>query len=211
MLTWTGQQLGRFLAATADDRYGPAFHFLATTGMRRGELLGLRWADVDLGAGRVSIRRARVAVKHTASYGATKTGRSRVIELDRGTVDVLRRQRIRQSEDRLALGGHYADEGLVFCHPDGRPYHPERFSREFDRKQERFNREHPKGTLPRIRLHDLRHTWATLALGAGEHPKVVADRLGHTTTNVTLNIYSHVVEGMQSAAAENVAAMIFGS
>jgi integrase len=149
-------------------------------------------------------------VDHKTSYGSTKTGKSRVIEMDTRTVSVLRRQWKRQAEDRLLLGSGYLDEGLVFCHPSGRPYHPERFSREFDRKQQAYNRDHPETPLPRLRLHDLRHTWATLALMAGEHPKVVADRLGHTTTNVTLNIYSHVVEGMQSQAAENVAALIFG-
>lgn len=126
-------------------------------------------------------------------------------------MSVLRQQWKRQAEDRLLIGPKYAEGGFVFSHATGEPYHPDRFSREFDRKLERSNKDHAADPLPRIRLHDLRHTWATLALRAGVHPKVVADRLGHTTTNITLNIYSHVVEGMQTTAAENVAAAIFGA
>lgn len=211
MVTWTGPQLGAFLTATKDDRYGPAFAFLATTGMRRGEALGLRWEDIDLETGRVAIRRARIAVDHQAVAGKTKTGRSRVIELDARTVAVLRSWKARQSQERLLVGAGYQDEGLVFTFPDGRGYHPERFSREFERKQATYNRLHADGPLPRLRLHDLRHTWATLALQSSVHPKVVAERLGHTTTNVTLNIYSHVTQAMASNAAENVAAQIGGA
>lgn len=211
MTTWSAPQVDAFLGWVRDDRYGPAFHFLATTGMRRGEALGLRWADVDLEAGKVSIRRTLIVVGHQVTYGYTKTGKGRVIELDAGTVAVLRQQRARQGQDRWLFRSGYQDGDLVFSHPDGRPFHPERFSREFDRKVARYNREHPEAPLPRLRLHDLRHTWATLALRAGVHPKVVAERLGHANTTVTLNVYSHVVEGMQADAAETVAALIFGA
>jgi integrase len=102
----------------------------------------------------------------------------------------------------LLCGAGYHDEGYVFCHPDGRPYHPERFFREFKRMIERHQ-------LDRIRLHDLRHTWATLALKAGIPLKVVSERLGHATTAITADIYSHVTPGMQSDAAERVAALTF--
>jgi integrase len=211
MATWSGAQLGTFLAWAKDDRYGPAFAFLATTGMRRGEALGLTWEDCDLETGTVAIRRARIAVNHEAVTGSTKSGRAREIELDSMTLSILRQQRSRQAQERLLVGPGYSSEDLVFCLPDGRGFHPERFSREFDRKQATYNRLHPKSALPRLRLHDLRHTWATLALTASEHPKVVAERLGHSSTNVTLNTYSHVTKAMASKAAENVAAMIFGN
>jgi integrase len=102
------------------------------------------------------------------------------------------------------MGGGYEDHELVFCHPDGRPYHPDRFSREFDRMVERLH-------MRRIRLHDLRHTWATFALQAGVPLKVVSERFGHTTTAVTADTYSHVTQGMQTDAAERVANLIFGS
>jgi integrase len=99
----------------------------------------------------------------------------------------------------------YEDHGLVFPRPDGKPFHPEVFSKTFDRRvrQEGFN------DLPLIRLHDLRHTWATLALKAGVDVKVVSERLGHSSPVVTWTIYQHVVKGMQTDAAEKVAAAIF--
>ncbi len=210
MTTWSGAELVRFLDWTEGDRYNIAWAFLATTGMRRGEALGLTWEDIDFDANKASIRRAITAINHSIERGATKSGKSRVIELDTRTVAALRSHRARQAAEKLRLGSGYQDQGLIFTLPDGRPYHPERLSREFDRKQSAYNREHPGSTLPRLRLHDLRHTWATLALKAGVHPKVVAERLGHANTNVTLNVYSHVTAGMQSDAAEKVAASIFG-
>ena len=99
----------------------------------------------------------------------------------------------------------------MFTLPDGRGYHPERFSREFERKQATYNRLHPETPLPKLRLHDLRHTWATFALAAGVHPKIVSERLGHSKIAITLDLYSHVTPGMQSDAAEQVSSMIFGS
>jgi integrase len=164
--------------------------------MRRGEALGLRWDDLDLEGGTAAIRRASIAIDHKPVVGATKSGRAREIELDGMTVAILRQQWSRQAQERLLVG---------------RGFHPERFSREFERKQATYNRLHPSAPLPPLRLHDLRHTWATLALKAGEHPKVVAERLGHSSTNVTLNTYSYVTKAMASNAAENVAAMIFGN
>ena len=103
------------------------------------------------------------------------------------------------------MGPGFTDRGFVFCLPDGRPYHPERVSTEFDRRVEKW------GLQPRITLHGLRHTWATLALRAGVHPKVVQERLGHSTIGVTLNTYSHVSIGMQRDAAERVSGLIFGT
>ena len=135
-----------------------------------------------------------------------------MIELDARTVETLKSWKARQAEERLLVGpGYQNKDGLVFTLPDGRGYHPERFSREFDRKQSTYNRLHPDTPLPRLRLHDLRHTWATLALAAGVHPKIVSERLGHSTISITLDLYSHVLPGMQSEAAEQVSNMIFGS
>lgn len=105
----------------------------------------------------------------------------------------------------LKLGLRPDADSLVFCHPDGRPYHPERFSREFDRRLDRFD------FTPRITLHGLRHTWATLALAAGIPTKILSERLGHSSTAITENVYSHVTPTMQAEAAETVAALIFGN
>jgi integrase len=203
MKTWTGAQLERFLALAEGNRYHPAWFFLATTGVRRGEALGLRWSEIDFDASTAALRATLTAVEHQIKVNhRTKTDKDRVIELDIRTIAILKGWRATQAQEPLLCGAGYHDEGYVFCHPDGRPYHPERFSREFKRMIERHQ-------LDRIRLHDLRHTWATLALKAGIPLKVVSERLGHATTAITADIYSHVTPGMQSDAAERVAALIF--
>lgn len=109
-----------------------------------------------------------------------------------------------QNQERLLLGESYVGHDLVFTLADGRPYNPDRVSREFDRRLARHG-------LPRIRLHDLRHTWATLALESDIHPKVVQERLGHSSIAITLDLYSHVIRPMLTGAAETVADLVFGS
>jgi integrase len=201
---WNGLELGEFLdrSAAEGDRYYPAWMTLATTGMRRGEMLGLRWSDVDLDRRVATIRQTLIVVNHHAEFGTPKTKKgARTIDLDLGTVEVLRSLRKRQVEERLAMGQGWPDHDLVFTHADGRWLHPERFSREFDRRVERYG-------LTRLTVHGLRHTWGSLALKAGVHPKVVQERLGHATIGVTMDIYSHVGAGMQRDAAETVANMI---
>jgi len=213
MKTWTAKELGEFIERTADDRYGPAWFFLATTGCRRGEGLGLRWSDLDLGAGSASIRQQVVPLPKASGKGregrivpGTKGGDARVIELDARTVGALKRWKKTQNQERLLLGEGYEDHDLVFARPDGRLQHPEAFSKTFDRRlrQERFS------DLPTIRLHDLRHTWATLALEAGVDVAVVSKRLGHSSPFTTWNTYQHVRKGMQGDAAQRVADSIFG-
>jgi integrase len=121
------------------------------------------------------VRRAAIVIRHRREAGKTKTGKDGLIELDARSVDVLKAWKARQGEERLSVGPAYQTaEKLIFTLPDGRGYHPERLSREFERKQATYNRLHPDSSIPRLRLqHDLRHTWATLALAAGVHPKVV--------------------------------------
>jgi integrase len=119
-------------------------------------------------------------------------------------VAAVREHRQRQLAERLLMGAGFTDHGLVFCRPDGGPLHPERFSRT-------FTIEAARAGMPAIRLHDLRHTWATLALSAGEHPKVVQERLGHAAIAITLDVYSHVTEGLHGDAASRVAGIIFGA
>lgn len=205
MKVWDATTVGRFLALERDTRYGPVFAFSATTGCRRGEVLGLRWKDVKLDDGFASIRQTitRVGPEVVIAFGS-KTGEARRVELDQQTVAVLRSWRAVQAAEQIAMGPGWHDIGLVFTLPDGRPYHPDRYSREFDKRIERHS-------LPRIRLHDLRHTWATLALQAGVPAKVVAERLGHASTRITLDIYPHVTPTMGRDAADQVAGLIFGS
>lgn len=208
MQVWTGQQLAAYLAAERGERMHPLWHLLATTGLRRGEALGLGWRHLDLDGAKLTVRRTLVDVVDAEGdapvWSDPKTAKgNRTVELDAGTVAVLRALRAQQAQERLAVGPGYRDHDLVFAWPDGRPYHPERISRTFQARAKR-------ASVPVIRLHDLRHTWATLALTAGVHPRVVQERLGHSAVSITLDIYSHVVAGMQTDAAERVAALIAG-
>ncbi len=208
MSVWQAQEVGAFLTGAAGDRLAGAWWLLATTGMRRGEALGLRWSDIDLDAGHLDVVRtlitADVQRKGSPGYawGTPKTAKGRRrVALDAGTVTALRAHRARQLEERLALGEGYVDEDLVVCQPDGSPVNPKTLSWYFERVIKRLG-------LPRIRLHDLRHTHATLALRAGVHPRVVQERLGHANVSITLDTYSHVDLDMQAAAAARVAALL---
>lgn len=202
MKTWTAEQVRIFLNYIAKHRLYAAFVVLATTGMRRGEALGLRWDDVDPVTGRASVVQTVIVVNHQVRIGSPKTAAGRrTVALDPFTVSALREHRQRQLAERLLMGAGFTDHGLVFCHPDGGPLHPERFSRTFSEQA-------AKAGLPSIRLHDLRHTWATLALSAGVHPRVAQERMGHSTVGITLGTYSHVTEGMQADAAALIAGMM---
>lgn len=208
MQVWTASQLRRFLELVEGERYYWPWMFLATTGCRRGEALGLRWSDVDLDRRVAAIRQELIPLTKPSGRGRegrlvprTKSERPRLVELDAPTVAALRTWRAAQAQERLLMGNGYKDQGLVFCRPDGLPFHPERFAHEFVRRLRR-----PRfAELPRIRLHDLRHTWATLALIAGVDVKIVSERLGHASPVITWQTYQHVIKGMQSDAADRVA------
>jgi integrase len=200
--TWTPAELSAFLESVQDHRLFASFVLSATTGMRRGEVLGLRWKDVDLDAGRLSVVHTLTTVGGVPVEGGTKTNKSRRrVGLDAVTVDVLRSHRRRQREERLAAGPLWQDTGFVFTQEDGSAIHPDRYSR-------RFTALVRKAGVPVIRLHDVRHTNATIALEAGVHPKVVSERLGHATVGITLDLYSHVSPSIDQAAAETIAGMV---
>ena len=205
---WSPVELGSFLRLAAEDRLIALWHLIAMTGMRRGEALGLQWEDLDLEAGRLSIKRTLIQIANYSkdgtdwTLGAPKTRSGyRQVELDPRTVAVLRAHRARQAEERLRLGGDYLTNEFVFTRHDGRPLHPKLVSQQFRRLVRRLE-------LPTLSVHGLRHTWATLALQAGVHPKVVQERLGHAQISVTLDTYSHVTPAMDREAATTVAALI---
>jgi integrase len=179
---------------------------LATTGLRRGEALGLAWSSVDLEAGRLSVSRTLVNLDGDEPvWSDPKTARGRrSIALDPSTVAALRALRVGQAQERLLMGAGHIDHDLVFARPDRRPWHSERFSRTFGEQVSRHG-------LPALSVHGLRHSWATLALSSGVHPKVVQERLGHSTIGITLDVYSHVMPSMEIDAADRVAALILGS
>jgi integrase/predicted RNA-binding Zn-ribbon protein involved in translation (DUF1610 family) len=201
---WTTQELRQFLEAVEHERLYPLWLTLAMTGLRRGEALGLRWADLDLERARLSVRRSLVPINGTVEVHEPKTSRGRrLVALDPFTVSVLRAWSRRQKEEHLEWGPAWIDSGLLFTRTDGKLIHPERVSKAFRARVK-------KTGLPQIHLHDLRHTHATLALAAGVHPKVVSDRLGHATVAITLDIYSHAVPALSEEAAATVAALVMG-
>jgi integrase len=200
MRTWTVDEARTFLAHVDGDRLEALWVLLLTTGLRRGEALGLRWSDVDLDAGRLAVRRALVAVGYDVRWSEPKTPKSRrSIALDPSTVAALRQHRKAQLEERMALGSGYRDEGLVFAKVDGSPIHPQTVSQAFERLVK-------AAAVPPIRLHDIRHTAATVALEQGVPLKVVSERLGHSSVSITADVYQHVTETLQEAAAAKLGA-----
>lgn len=187
----------RLLEEAATTPYHALIYVAVATGARTGELLALRWQDVELDRATIHITRsARRFPRRGVVYTDTKSHRSRrPVALSPDTVATLQRHRRAQAEERLALGPAYSDEGLVFAGPTGKPLDDRNLRRAFDRMVARAG-------LPRLRLHDLRHTAATLMLRAGVHPKVVSERLGHATVSLTLDTYSHVLPDLQRDAAE---------
>jgi integrase len=197
---WDVDQLRTFLDAVRGHRLHPAFHLSSHTGMRRGEVLGLRWCDLDLDAKRLSVRQALVSIAYDVEISDVKTGTGRrTIDLDPVTVDVLKAWRIQRAEEK---GGHEpkGDE-LVFVKPDGSWIHPQSFSQVLDRKVAKLD-------VPTISLHDLRHTHATLLLKASVHVKIVSERLGHANVAFTMSVYQHVLPGMQAEAASTFAMLL---
>jgi len=205
MATWTAPQLRQFLEHVRCDRLEAAWVLAATTGMRRGEVIGLRWSDVDLDRRELIVRQTVVCIGNRAHLSTPKTAKSaRVVDLDPMTGGVLRAHRARQAEERLGWGPAYSDTGLVFCRENGEMLTPAYVTR-------RFQVLSRQAELPRIRLHDLRHTYATLSLQAGVRAEVVSRRLGHSRIAMTLDSYTHAVPALQREEAERVAALIFGN
>jgi integrase len=198
---WTADQLRAFVEATRDDRFHALWLLVATTGLRRGELAGLRAEDVDVKAGRVTASAARVVVDGRAQASEPKTAKGyRSLALDPVTTSALAKHLTSWRAEKREVGH---SSSLLFCWPDGSPLHPQTIT-------DRFFRLSTAAGLPVIRLHDVRHSYATAALRAGVHPKIVSERLGHASVAFTLQTYSHVLEGMDQTAAEHIAAHILG-
>jgi integrase len=173
--------------------------------MRRSELLGLRWQAVDFDAGTLSIvgRRVRVGNDMVDGVGTKTTAGRRRIDIDPETMRVLRAWRTGQTQERLAWGPGWTDNGLVFTREDGVGLHA-------DRMQYRFSQLLVEAGVPSLHFHGLRHTHATLLLGQGVPVKVVSERLGHSSPAITLSVYQHVLPGMQAEAAALAASLVDG-
>lgn len=188
-----------FLDRARGDRFESLYVLAITTGLRRGELLGLRWDDADLERGTLRVGRAlvREGGRHTLGETKTKRGR-RQVNLTPRTVAALKAHRKRQLEERVKLAGLYEDQGLVFATNAGTPINPENLVKRS------FKPLLKKAGLPEIRFHDLRHTCATLLLSRNVHPKIVQEMLGHATIAITLDTYSHVLPGIGDQAAKEM-------
>jgi integrase len=206
MATWSPAELRTFLEAIADHQHFALLRTAAMTGMRRGELLGLRWDNVDLDNARLNVKAqlAGVDVAGAPMFAPPKTERGRrTIDLDRVTVEALRARRRIQLEERMAFGAMYHDHGLAFTSIDGRPLVGDDVSKVFYRLSKRAG-------VPRIRFHDLRHSHASHLFAAGADVKSVSTRLGHASASFTLDTYGHLMPGQQAQAVAWVAEMVDG-
>ncbi|MGE5483792.1 MAG: tyrosine-type recombinase/integrase [Ignavibacteriales bacterium] len=202
----TTSEIQHLLKTVRNHRLYAAFVLAIGSGLRRGEILALRWSDVDLERGLVRVTRSleRVYAQDSADrrtalvFQEPKTEKSkRTLPIPKAAIEALRHHRRRQLEERILLGGAYDDQNLVFAAENGNPLDPTNFGH-------RFESVLAKAGLPHVSFHALRHTYATQLLEAGEHPKVVQELLGHTNITTTLDTYSHVIMGLKERAARRL-------
>ncbi|MEU7990525.1 tyrosine-type recombinase/integrase [Streptosporangium canum] len=204
---WTTDQLKTFLQIMSSHRLSAFFHVAAYTGARRGELLNLRWSDVDLNGKQITITGSAAFIDGERIEGTTKSGRKRIVSLDDGTVRVLKAQRSKQAADKLVAGQEWrGTDDHVFTTGWGEPIHPDTVSSLTATMIRRYNDPakgpKPNKPLPHARLHDLRHIHATTLLLAGVPVHVVAARLGHADPSITLRVYAHVIRAAEASAAD---------
>jgi len=203
MATLSFADVPRFLDAAQKTPYYVLFYTALYTGMRRGELLGLRWCDIDLGKASISVVQTlyRLSTGEFVIKEPKSPHSRRLVALSPSVTELLRRHHTEQETQKILLGKTFANQDLVFAHLDGSPLDPSTVTHAFGKLIK-------KTGLPHIRFHDLRHTHATLMLKGGVHPKIVSERLGHANIGITLDTYSHVVPGLQEAAALRFDALI---
>ena len=203
---WNGDQLRRFLEAAELDGYAPLWHLLGLEGMRRGEALGLRWQDVDFQRGTAHLVQSVIA-DQTAKGAAkiqhrTKTAAgARTVRLTPETLALLRKRHDRRAFGRKAAGDSRTDHDLIVTTSNGTPVNPTTVRRSFDRLCK-------EAGVPRLTVHSLRHTAATLLLQAGVPVKVVSERLGHASATVTLDVYGHLLPDAQDMAVSTMSAIM---
>jgi integrase len=205
MQVWSAEQVKRFLAAAAQSPFGPLWMVFLGTGMRRGEVLGLRWRDIDWDHRVINVRQAVTCLGGGTRIGPpkTKTALRDIQGIDPHLLAALREHRVRQNERRLALGAAWQDNDLVFPTAIGTPVNPNNLARD-------YNRWVQQAGVPRIRIHDHRHTHASLLLQMGTDVKVVSERLGHSRASITMDVYSHVTSRQHVEAGDRIGAALFG-
>jgi len=203
MNAWTPEELNRFIIASGETRLFAVWHLAATSGMRRGEILGLTWGDVDFDKGKVTVRKTRIRAGNATIEETPKSRKSqRTFAVDKRTLAVLKRWKTKQGEERLALGTKVSDH--VVTETDGTLPDPNTFSR-------RFKALCRQSGLRAIRLHDLRHSYVVAARRAGADLKTVSERIGHADPKVTLTVYDHVFVEDDEKAAASISDHIYSS
>ncbi|TFB14161.1 site-specific integrase [Filobacillus milosensis] len=202
-LTWSVEQVNLFRSLIINLNFEMAYILTIFTGMRRGEVLGLKWEDVDLTKGKISIKRSLSFVKGKGLiFKAPKTAKSkRQISISDYLISLLKKQKYKQ-ERQIKKDSSYNENNLVVCSEIGKPVDPSNLLRQFSRLIK-------KAELPKISFHDLRHTHATILMQQGENPKVVSERLGHSRVGITLDLYSHVNDDLQERAAQKFEESLF--
>lgn len=202
VMVWTAEQTAIFLEHAAEHPLFALYHLIAFTGLRRGEACGLRWIDLNLDASTMTVAQQMVQIGWETEISKPKSDAGeRDVALDALTVGILKAHRRTQAAARLAQGPGWADTGLAFTNPDGTPLHPANVT-------DQFLALVAAAGLPPIRLHDLRHGAASLALAAGIDIKVVSEMLGHSTSVITRDTYTSVYDELKHAAAASIAAAI---
>lgn len=205
----TREEISAFLEAIKGDRLFAAFCLALKTGLRRGEILGLRWKDIDFKEKKLHVRQILVEARNPSGgkkvalvFQEPKTKKSqRTIPLTDDLIKLLKAHKAKQNEEKLIFGKNYQDHGLVFCGEDGRPIWPRNFLRRFTALQK-------KAGIKHRRIHDLRHTFATLLLAEGEELKNVQELLGHEKISTTADIYTKVLEESKRRAVSKLDAII---
>jgi integrase len=200
---WTASQTAQFLRQVRGHRLHAQFHLIALRGLRRGEAAGLRWSDLDLDAGTLTVSGQLQQLGGRIVSGPPKSDAGRrVIALDKTTIAALREHQLRQQAERAAAGTRWTETGYVFTTRAGKPVGPDRLTRLFRKLV-------AASGLPPVTLHGLRHGAATLALAAGTDLKIVQDQLGHSTITLTADTYTSVLPETARTAADNTAALLF--
>lgn len=204
MRALTSEQAQRFLEAASADPLEALYVLALTTGMRRGELLGLKWEDIDVAHATLQVRRTIFYIPHKGfTITEPKTAKSRrSIHLTALAIEALKRHRLNQHELRLKAGPLWTNQNWVFCNQIGMPLHPTTMLRYS------FYPLLTRAEVPRIRFHDLRHSAASLLLSMGVHPKIVQELLGHSQISMTLDVYSHVLPSLQAEAVQRLNALL---
>ena len=198
MKTYDLAQTAELIDATRGTRMTPTVILAVLCGLRRGEIAALRWRNINLSAAQLTVTESAEQTKAGVRYKQPKSGRGRTVALSARVVNELRSHRVQQAQELLMLGIALADDTFVVAQADGSPLQPRTITHQWHLLIANNK------ALPRIRFHDLRHAHATHMLSSGVHPKIASERLGHSKVGITMDLYSHVMPGMQEDAAARV-------